>query len=278
MNQLKAAVVSALEVMPENYIIWLEAPEIAVGARPGQFLMVGCGEDTVLPRPFSVHRADNNRIAILFNIVGKGTRWLSLRKKGDTLNIFGPLGNGFTIDPDARNLLIVAGGIGIAPLCFLAERAAAAGKKVTLLIGARSAGCLFPVSSPQSLYDGGMLPSNICVITATDDGSEGCRGPVTGLVPAYAEGIDQIFACGPLAMYRTMAQMPELKGKFVQISLEITMGCGTGVCYGCTIRTKNGLKQVCTDGPVFDIGEVEWGELKGTPTPRRNFFSPDSRT
>ena len=76
--------------------------------------------------------------------------------------------------------------------------------------------------------------------------------------PAYLEGIDQVFACGPVEMYRTMSQIPELKDKSVQISLEIMMACGIGVCYGCTIKTKSGIKQVCQDGPVFEMGEVEW--------------------
>jgi dihydroorotate dehydrogenase electron transfer subunit len=82
----------------------------------------------------------------------------------------------------------------------------------------------------------------------------------TDLIPAYLEGIDQIFACGPVDMYRTMARMPELKDRSVQISMEIMMGCGVGVCYGCTIKTKQGIKQVCKDGPVFEMGEMEWGE------------------
>jgi dihydroorotate dehydrogenase electron transfer subunit len=101
-----------------------------------------------------------------------------------------------------------------------------------------------------------VLPSSLHVINCAEDGSEGFKGLATALVPHYVNTADQVFACGPAAMYKTMAQMPELKNKPVQLSLEITMGCGAGVCYGCTIRTKKGLKQVCKDGPVFEMGEV----------------------
>lgn len=261
MKQLAAPIISKSEVIPGTYLAWLEAPEIVSEAKPGQFVMVRCDEDTVVPRPLSIHRTDGNRLALLFSVVGRGTGWLSRRKKGESLDIFGPLGNGFHIEPDASNLLLIAGGIGIAPLCFLIDEALKDGKNVTLINGARTADCLFPVSLNQRLFDGGVSPASISVFNATDDGSEGFKGTATDLIPAYLEGIDQVFACGPAAMYRTMAKMPELKGRNVKISLEIMMGCGVGVCYGCTIRTKSGLKQVCKDGPVFEMGEVEWGSL-----------------
>jgi dihydroorotate dehydrogenase electron transfer subunit len=260
MKQLKAAIASNVEVIPATRLIWLHAPEIAGAAKPGQFVMVRCGQETVLPRPFSIHRVEGGQLALLFSVVGRGTRWLAQKAKGESLDIFGPLGNGFSIDPAAGNLLLVAGGIGIAPLVFLADVAAEQGKTVTFIAGARSRDCLPPVSVPQGLFNKGVTGANIHVVCATDDGSEGFKGLATDLVPAYLENIDQVFACGPAAMYRTMARMPELKGKDVQLSLEIMMGCGTGVCYGCTIEMKAGLKQVCKDGPVFGMGEVGWGD------------------
>jgi dihydroorotate dehydrogenase electron transfer subunit len=258
MKQIKARINSIIEAMPETYLAWLEAPEIVpMISGPGQFVMAPCGDDTFLPRPFSIHRTDGGQIALLFKVVGKGTGWLSQRKKGESLDIFGPLGNGFTVHPDSQNLLLVGGGIGIAPLCFLADSALREGKVVTVIQGARSADCLFPISSPQKLFNGGVMPASLHVINATEDGSEGFKGLATQLIPHYLKNIDQVFACGPMAMYKTMAQLPELKGKDVQLSLEIMMGCGTGVCYGCTIKTKKGLKQVCKDGPVFKMGEIK---------------------
>jgi dihydroorotate dehydrogenase electron transfer subunit len=260
MEQLKAKILSAIEVLPETFLFRLAAPEIAYEAKPGQFVMVRCGKDTILPRPISVHRAEGGEIALLFSVVGKGTAWLSQLKKGDTLDIFGPLGNGYTIYPASKNLLLVAGGMGIAPLRFLADIAAGAGKKVTVILGARSRDCLLPVTPSQRLFNKGMMPASFQCINATEDGSEGFKGLATQLIPHYLEHIDQVFACGPAAMYQTMAQMPELKKIPTQLSLEIMMGCGVGVCYGCTIKTKSGLKQVCKDGPVFEMGEVAWGE------------------
>ncbi|MGD0795654.1 MAG: dihydroorotate dehydrogenase electron transfer subunit [Dehalococcoidales bacterium] len=260
MKQVKAPIVSAVEAMPETYLIWLEAPDIAGAAKPGQFVMLPCGDDTFLPRPFSIHRVDGGQVALLFKVVGKGTRWLSQQKKGGNLDIFGPLGNGFTISPDSQNVLLVGGGMGIAPLCFLADFALGEGKKVIIIQGARTGSCLFPVSAPQRIYNGGVMGANFEVFNCTEDGTEGFKGMATGLVPHYVKNMDQVFACGPASMYRAMAKMPELKGKPVQLSLEIMMGCGTGVCYGCTIKTKKSVKQVCKDGPVFEMGEVEWGK------------------
>ena len=190
-------------------------------------------------------------------MVGKGTGWLSLKKKDDTLDIFGPLGNGYTINEKSKNLLLVAGGMGIAPLRFLAEVASGKGKKVTVIMGARSGECLLPVTPSQSLFNKGMLPADFQCVNATEDGSEGFKGLATQLIPHYLKNIDQVFACGPMGMYGAMTKMPELKDKDVQLSMEIMMGCGTGVCYGCAIRTRGGLKQVCKDGPVFGMGEVE---------------------
>ena len=261
MQQLKAPIISIVEVIPDSYLVWLNAPGIAKEAQPGQFVMVRCAKETILPRPFSIHRVDGEQIALLFQVVGKGTAWLSHLKKGDVLDIFGPLGNSYTILPGSKNLLLVAGGMGIAPLHFLAEVAAGMGKKVTIIMGARTGNCLLPVNPDQRLYDKGMMPASFQCLNATEDGSEGFKGLATQLIPHYLKGVDQVFACGPMAMYQAMARMPELKKVPVQLSLEIMMGCGTGVCYGCTIKTKKGLKQVCKDGPVFNIWELEWEEM-----------------
>ncbi len=257
MYQIKAPILSAIEPVTEHFLLWMEAPEIAEAARPGQFVMVSCGGETFLPRPFSIHRVDSSRIALLFRVAGKGTKWLSEQKQGVILDIFGPLGNGFNINPGSKNLLLVGGGIGIAPMSFLADYALAEGKKVIIIQGARTGECLFPISAPQRIYDSGVMGANFELFNCTEDGTEGFKGLATQLVPHYLNGIDQVFACGPAGMYKAMAQMPELKNKDVQISLEIMMGCGTGVCYGCTIKTKSGLKQVCKDGPVFGIDNLQ---------------------
>jgi len=245
-------IISNTEVMPGVYLVWLESPQLASSAKPGQFVMVRCGEETLLRRPLSIHQVNDDRLAILFAVVGKGTRWLSQRKAGDNIDLFGPLGNGYRIDPAANNLLLVAGGIGIAPLCFLAQKTVSQGCSIKLLLGAPNA---------SQLYPSHFLPPKTELIMATEDGTAGKKGMITDLLPDFAHRADQIFACGPLPMYKTMSQMPELKRKPAQISLEMRMGCGLGVCYGCTVKTKNGLRQVCKDGPVFDLKDIIWEEL-----------------
>ena len=250
-----------------SYIIWLRCPEIAREAKPGQFVMVRCGQECILPRPFSIHQVDGKGgMAIFFAVWedGKGTGWLSRRNTGDTVELFGPLGNGFSINPASRNLLLLAGGIGIAPLLFLAEQALNHRYKVKLLRGA--SGEFKPSGEPNPIqhYPEELLPLGIELetITSSPDGRKDMVADL--LIPEVVDWADQIFACGPMPMYRDMAlkkQGLRLEGKPVQISLEMRMGCGRGVCYGCTVKTKNGLKQVCKDGPVFDLEDICWDEL-----------------
>jgi len=218
--------------------------------------MVNCGKECLLPRPFSIHQVKGNDVALFYAVLvgGKGTSWLSQRKKGDKLELLGPLGNDFSIYPASRRLLLIAGGNGIAPLYFLAEEAFKRGCSVTMLYG----------TADKNRYPRRLLPRGVRLVAATEDGTVGYRGVAAGLIPRYIDQADQVFACGPLPMYRDMAQKKRalgLEGKPVQISLEVVMGCGHGVCYGCTIRTKKGLKQVCKDGPVFDLDDIIWEEL-----------------
>jgi dihydroorotate dehydrogenase electron transfer subunit len=254
LKQTEAKITANTKIMPGVSLIWLDCPDIAAQARPGQFVMVRCGEgpEYQLRRPLSIHQRDGKRLALLYKVVGRGTRWLAQCQAGDKLDLLGALGTGYEIYPDARNLLLVAGGIGIAPLRFLADEAISRGKEVTLLTGAATA---------RQLYPKKLLPAGIRLVTATEDGSQGEKGMITDIVLEFINGVDQVFACGPLAMYKAMAQMPELKAKPVQVSLEMRMGCGMGICYGCTVKTVNGLRQTCKHGPVFDMDEIVWGEM-----------------
>ena len=136
----------------------------------------------------------------------------------------------------------------------MAQQALDRGCSVTLLYGTRT----------KYRYPENLLPTGIKVVTATDDGSVGYKGMITDLLPDYAGWADQVFACGPVPMYRDMLlrrRELQLEGKPVQISLEVRMGCGRGICYGCTVKTKQGLKRVCQDGPVFDLDNILWDEL-----------------
>jgi dihydroorotate dehydrogenase electron transfer subunit len=253
LNQVWARVISNTEVMAGGYLVWLEAPDIASTASPGQFVMVRCGDELSLRRPLSIHKCEGDKIALLLQVVGKGTDWLSQRQAGSKLDLLGPLGNGYTILDTSPHLLLLSGGIGIAPLCFLAQEAVRQKQPVTLLLGASTAARLYPKD---------LLPTGIELITATEDGSTGKKGLLTEILPEVTTATGQIFACGPSAMYPAIARhQHSLKANSVQISLEMRMGCGLGVCYGCTVKTKNGLRQVCRDGPVFNLDDVLWDKL-----------------
>jgi len=255
LEQASASIISNNEAMPGVYLMWLESSQIASKAKPGQFVMVRCGEGTEHPlrRPLSIHQVDNNKLAFLFTVVGKGTHWLAQCQAGSSIDLLGPLGNGYSIQPGSHNLLLLAGGIGITPLCFLAEQAVNQGYSVTLLLGASTAAQLYPRH---------LLPAKVELVITTEDGTAGREGMIIDFLPHFVGWADQIFACGPTSMYQTMAvQKQRLKKKPAQISLEVRMGCGLGVCYGCTVKTKNGLKQVCKDGPVFELDDIIWDEL-----------------
>jgi dihydroorotate dehydrogenase electron transfer subunit len=262
--QVAATIISNEQLLGEYWIrkhrkylgAWLmrlKCPEIVSKAKPGQFIMIRCDGECVLPRPFSIHNVNNEGIALCFVVRdgGKGTTWLSQRAPNDEVEFFGPLGNGYTLFSNSKKLLLVAGGMGLAPLCFLAQEKIKNGCSVTLLYG----------TANESRYSDNLLPAGIKLVTVTENGIVGRKGMVTDILPEFVAQADQIFACGPLPMYKAMAQMPELKDKSVQVSLETRMGCGLGVCYGCTIKTRSGLKQVCRDGPVFDLKDIIWDEL-----------------
>lgn len=251
-------------VMPGTCLLRLRAPELAHAGRPGQFVMVRCAEeasyDPLLRRPLALHRLDRAQglVELLVRVVGRGTAWLAVRRPGDSLDVFGPLGKGFALDRQTRSLLLVAGGMGIAPLVAAADEGLARGCAVALVLGARTQGELYPPA---------LIPPQVEVHLATDDGSCGraCLAPVIledaglGLL-AWA---DQVLACGPRPMLAALAAIVRAgrlrpRAGFAQVSLEAAMACGVGVCLGCVVKTRKGLQRVCADGPVFDLLDLVW--------------------
>jgi len=268
MQQVLTHVIANDEIMAGGYLMWLDCPQIASATVPGQFIMVLCrGQEADVPllrRPFSIHRVDGDRLALLYAVVGQGTQWLADRKPGDQVDILGPLGNNFAIAVDSKRLLLVAGGIGIAPTVALADYALDRGYITTLLIGCRSTEHTYP----EGLLDR-TVAMGLNVIVVTEDGSKGRKGMVTEALAELSPAADQIYACGPLPMYQAIGRdMSILSGKQTQVCLEQMMGCGWGVCYGCTIETSAGLKKVCQDGPIFDISDVVWNSVVN-PVARR---------
>jgi dihydroorotate dehydrogenase electron transfer subunit len=277
-------VVETTRLYGDTYLSWLAGRELAEGAAPGRFLMLRCADlmtgdhegitgadlanDPLLPRAMSYYAVrnsastrlrtgpDGRELAILYQVVGRGTAWLASREAGDLVYAWGPLGKGYSLRAAGQNLLLVAGGIGIAPLVWLAEDAVARGRNVVLIDGARSADGLFPPA---------LLPAEVEVVAVTEDGSTGRQGRVTDVLPEYFEWADQLFACGPNPMFAALAEtIRGLEGpgrtrrrKPVQALLESPMGCGTGICYGCAVLDRNGdPRLVCKEGPRFELRDV----------------------
>jgi len=251
---ITAPLKSMEELYQGVFLAWIDSEQVARNARPGQFVMVSC-DGYLLRRPLAVHQVSpgRNSFAILFAVCGKGTAWLSQQKPGMSLSILGPLGNGFILVPGAQNILLIAGGLGIAPLQFVAQAAREEAKSITLLQGASTAACVYPPAS---------LPEGVKCYTATEDGSCGAHCLVTGILHDYIGWADQIMACGPNAMYHPVAAHNKrlFRVKPFQVSLEARMGCGFGACYGCSIKTAQGMRKICHDGPVFDYCDIVWEE------------------
>ena len=255
MKLVSAPIISNTRILPNVYLMRVKAPEIASLAHSGQYVMVRCGEgyDMPLRRPLGIHRISKDGISLLYSVVGRGTEWLSQRKAGEPVDLFGPLGNGFEIYPSSRNLLLVAGGVGIAPLLALAERAIATSHSVKLVIGEKNAAKIYPER---------LIPDGIKPVITTEDGSLGQKGMVTDILPQFISEADQVFICGPLPMYRAIARMGrKLGNKPTQVLLETVLGCGVGACLSCSIETKRGRKLVCKDGPVFEFSDILWDKM-----------------
>jgi dihydroorotate dehydrogenase electron transfer subunit len=234
-------------------------------ARPGQFVMVrtGTGATPLLRRPFSLLGLirEKNRttgIEILFKVVGKGTEQLSRCREGDRLSVIGPLGNAFLVPDTCRQLILVAGGVGVPPIRFLAqsllEREGALNRCVVCL-GGRTRDdlvCITEFDLPGFLLD-----------VSTDDGSQGNPGVVTrSLERALDAGpADLICACGPVGMLKAVSAIAVARGIACQVSIEAMMACGMGACLGCAVGVTDDdtrYRHVCTDGPVFDANRLRW--------------------
>jgi dihydroorotate dehydrogenase electron transfer subunit len=208
----------------------------------------------------SVYRAEGDTIELMVRNVGVGSSWITRRQAGDALDCLGPLGRGFRLERNVRNLLMVGGGYGVAPLVGLAEQATARGMSVTLAVGAATADYVFPTR---------LLPEAVEYLVATDDGSAGHTGFVTDLVPERLAWADEVYACGPIPMMRALAgimqaQAPRKPG---QIAMEERMGCAMGVCLGCVVETTRGPLRTCTEGPVFDIRQIVWRDEPSAHAP-----------
>jgi len=239
------------------YYLVLAAPAVAAAAAAGQFVHVRTGEgyDPLLRRPFSLHEVDRvgGTIALLYKVRGRGTAWLAARRPGDLVDVLGPLGRGFPWPSRPGPCLLVGGGLGTAPLFFLAAELSRSGREVTLLAGAASAAGLYRLDALE-------IPG-VKLAVATEDGSHGYRGLATELLAEYLHGagaIAALYACGPWAMLARVAELGQFHGLPTFVSLEQVMACGTGLCLGCAVPVRGGYARACTDGPVLAAEEVRW--------------------
>lgn len=266
MHQEKAALRYNKSIGKNYFHLAFNSAKIAKAATAGQFVHVKIGttQEPFLRRPFGIHRIKGNRVEILYEVIGGGTRLLSQKKQGSYIDVLGPLGNGY----DYRYALIrrktpvlVAGGIGVAPLLFLAEQLTQNAKyktqdNIEVLLGGKS--------KNQILCEKEFKKIGCDVTIATDDGSRGFKGKVTALLAETLSIIGHrlvvIYACGPRPMLEEISRISTQRGIFAQVSLEEHMACGIGACLGCAIETKSGYQRVCKEGPVFDSEEIVWKE------------------
>ena len=259
-----ARVVHSTAIGRLGVLLVVRAPEIAARAHAGQFvhLRPGTGFDPLLRRPYSFCRIDrpSGEIELIVKPLGPGGEWIAARRPGDVLDLLGPLGTSFVVHRATRNLLLVAGGTGIAPLRVLAEQEGER-RSVTLLMGGRSI---------QYLWPSDRLPPGVEYVTTTEDGSFGTVGRVTDALPELLPWADQVMACGPWPMLAALRRMrdelarePAIRpGRATlldaQIAVEQHMGCAMGVCRACVIVTEHGNERVCREGPVFDLAAVRF--------------------
>ncbi len=283
MRLADAELLESRRILPGQWLQTYAAPWLmAAGVRAGQFVHVRTPDYSglVLRRPFSINTLDRaaGTLTIHFRVTGKGTEWLARARPGERLEILGPLGRPFEVDPRTRHVLLVAGGLGIAGVRALADEALEQDRRVTLLFGATGAAEVYPSS---------LLPAEVEYVVATDDGSLGHHGFVTELLPTYEAWADQAFACGPWPMLAALARLaarrderlgvarlgrkarrspsgaprgsPQARRKaWLQVSLEQNMGCAVGACLGCVIFGVDGPQRVCREGPVFAADEILW--------------------
>lgn len=240
-----------IELNSKIYLLKVHSPELASIIKPGQFLNIKVSEGyyPLLRRPFSVCDVEGEHIFLLFNIMGAGTNILAHKPIGSSLDILGPLGNGFNLKGEYKTAIIVAGGLGAAPFPFVARKLK--GKKnIHSFIGGRT--------------EHDIITYNLININeASDDGSRGFKGNVVKLLENNIQKFEsnkvKIFGCGPTVMLRSLKEFC-IKNNFdCEVSTECAMACGFGICQGCPIEStqqQDSYLLVCKDGPVFNIKDV----------------------
>jgi dihydroorotate dehydrogenase electron transfer subunit len=265
-----APVISNTNVAPRHYAMILEAPKIASVARAGQFVHVltrdASNRDPFLRRAFSIMAVREPHIEILFRVEGRGTAWLSEVEPGQVVDLLGPLGNPFDLEPfhvkQGLQPILVGGGVGVPPMVFLGETLKEQGLEPLAIVGARS--------QAEVLCEPQFANLAIPCLIATEDGSQGRQGRVTLLLEeALTENPNSVvYSCGPWPMLHAVAAVAARFGALCQVSMEENMPCGIGVCNGCVVAMKQEsegtdferYRRVCIEGPAMWATEIDWGK------------------
>ena len=249
--QKLCSILRAEKLNADAVSLWLEAGELAESAAVGQFVNIKCGEGLLLRRPISICRVEGTQLNVVFEVRGEGTAWLAARQPGDTLDVLGPLGHGFTY-PEGK-VLVVGGGIGVPPMLQTARKAP---HGAIACLGFRNADKAMLIPEFEQCCEQ--------VYISSDDGTLGVHSYVAGIVDtALTEHpeISTVLACGPKIMLKTVYAAAQKHNVPCQVSMEERMGCGIGACLVCACKSADGAyKHVCKDGPVFAAEEVCWDE------------------
>lgn len=238
-------------------------------------LSVDDGLDPLLKRPFSIYRSAAGEIQIIYRVVGKGTTILSNRKAGDTLEVIGPLGNKFPLKKNQDNIILIAGGLGIAPILSLAESVIPPAPSL-VKAGVKRSRLKDKTDKmmPHLFYGARTKKEIICMdelkaiginpVISTDDGTFGKKGNIVNVLKKFiARNSSNIsnysfYACGPEPMLKALSPLAEKYKLNMHVALEQNMACGLGTCLGCVVKTTKGYKRICKEGPVFPIEEIVW--------------------
>ena len=245
MKQVRFTIRSNERIAPSVFRMEMEGDTSGI-SRSGQFVDIAI-DGFFLRRPISVCDRTEGYLTIIYKVVGKGTAALSGMTSGDTLDVLTGLGNGYDCSSCRKKALLVGGGVGTPPMYLLAKELLSQGKDVTAVLGFNTENEIF---LKKELEDLGAK-----VIVSTADGSYGTKGFVTDAIRENGTDADYFYACGPKPMLKALCGALDIDG---ELSLEERMGCGTGICYGCTCMTAHGPKRICKDGPVFKKEDIIW--------------------
>jgi len=240
-----------VEISRDHYLIRIDSR--GMQSQPGQFVNIKTGKhtDPLLRRPFSIHNHEKSIIEIIFKVAGKGTELLRGTVCPSEIDIIAPLGCGFSAIDNGRALLI-GGGVGNAPLYYLAKHLREKGNYIQYIYGTRTEELIYLRKKYEEISDDFIL--------CTDDGTCGRKGFVTEAAMEIIQDhtVDNIYICGPSIMMSRMTGCLRSNPAHIEVSIENYFGCGIGVCSGCTIRTTDGQRRACIDGPVFDGKKILW--------------------